>query len=54
MRLGEHSQEWLYQRYYFPTFFRSFGVESQTSSPLGGTRRLNSTMATPAFFSEVM
>ena len=39
---------------YLPALRRSLGVASQSSSPLGGTRRFNSTRATPAFFSEEM
>lgn len=38
---------------YFPALRRSFGVESQSSSPLGGEMRLSSRAAMPAFFSEV-
>lgn len=39
---------------YFAALRRSLGVASQRSWPLGGTRRVSSTRATPAFFSEVM
>jgi len=39
---------------YFAALRRSLGVASQSSWPLGGTRRVSSTRATPAFFSEVM
>ncbi len=39
---------------YFAALRKSLGVASQRSRPLGGTRRVSSTRATPAFFSEVM
>ena len=39
---------------YLAALRRSFGVASQRREPLGGTRRLSSTRATPAFFSAVM
>ena len=39
---------------YLAALRRSLGVASQRSWPLGGTKRVSSTRATPAFFSEVM
>ena len=38
---------------YFPALRRSFGVASQISSPLGGTKRFSSIRATPDFFRAV-
>jgi hypothetical protein len=42
------------ERGYFAALRRSLGVASQRSWPLGGTRRVSSTRATPAFLSAVM